>query len=166
MLYVDGQRRITYLSGIANNLYRRLGYMDDLRGKRLNELNTDDDEMAAESMFGRIPLERTCIEGGQTWIRKTLPVWQPPTVRGALQGLTMSPPGPGGVSGVMIMIHDATEELRKKQELDVKTTMIQEVHHRVKNNLQTIAAMLRMQARRTQRCQTHYKRSTRRSPAS
>ena len=30
--------------------------------------------------------------------------------------------------------------------LEVKTTMIQEVHHRVKNNLQTIAAMLRMQA--------------------
>ena len=48
------------------------------------------------------------------------------------------------------MVHDATEERRKKQELKVKTTMIQEVHHRVKNNLQTIAAMLRMQARRTQ----------------
>jgi two-component sensor histidine kinase len=47
------------------------------------------------------------------------------------------------------MVHDATEERRKKQELEVKTTMIQEVHHRVKNNLQTIAAMLRMQARRT-----------------
>ena len=61
----------------------------------------------------------------------------------------MSLPGPGEVGGVMIMIHDATEERRKKQELDVKTTMIQEVHHRVKNNLQTIAATLRMQQRRT-----------------
>ncbi len=149
ILFVDGQRRITYLSGIANNLYRRLGYMDDLRGKRLNELGTDDDEMAAESMFARQPLERECIEEGQIWIRKTLPVWQPPTLRGRLQGLTMARPGPGDVGGVMIMIHDATEERRKKQELDVKTTMIQEVHHRVKNNLQTIAATLRMQARRT-----------------
>ena len=32
MLLVDPQRRITYLSGIANNLYRRLGYMEDMRG--------------------------------------------------------------------------------------------------------------------------------------
>jgi two-component sensor histidine kinase len=46
------------------------------------------------------------------------------------------------------MVHDATEERRKRDELQVKVTMIQEVHHRVKNNLQTIAAVLRMQARR------------------
>jgi two-component sensor histidine kinase len=150
VLLVDAQRRITYMSGIANNLYRRLGYMDDLRGWRLNELGTDDDEMAAESILSRQPLERECIESGQIWVRKTLPVWRPPTIQGALQGLTLSRPGPGDVGGVIIMIHDATEERRKKQELDVKTTMIQEVHHRVKNNLQTIAATLRIQARRTQ----------------
>jgi two-component sensor histidine kinase len=48
------------------------------------------------------------------------------------------------------MVHDATDERRKRQELEVKTTMIQEVHHRVKNNLQTIAAVLRMQARRAE----------------
>ena len=52
------------------------------------------------------------------------------------------------------MVHDATEERRKRQELKVKTTMIQEVHHRVKNNLQTIAAVLRMQARRTKNEET------------
>ena len=46
------------------------------------------------------------------------------------------------------MIHDATEERRKKAELEVKSTMIQEVHHRVKNNLQNVAAVLRMQQRR------------------
>jgi two-component sensor histidine kinase len=55
----------------------------------------------------------------------------------------------GDMAGALIMVHDATEERLKKQELDVKTTMIQEVHHRVKNNLQAIAATLRMQSRRT-----------------
>src|SRR5690606_10931826 len=38
----------------------------------------------------------------------------------------------------------------KERELNVKSAMIQEVHHRVKNNLQTIAAILRIQARRSQ----------------
>ena len=46
------------------------------------------------------------------------------------------------------MVHDSTEARRREQELRVKTAMIQEVHHRVKNNLQTIAALLRMQVRR------------------
>jgi two-component sensor histidine kinase len=49
---------------------------------------------------------------------------------------------------VLIALHDATEIRRQDQEIRVKNAMIQEVHHRVKNNLQTIAALLRMQARR------------------
>jgi len=51
--------------------------------------------------------------------------------------------------GAMLTIHDATEARRKEQELKIKIAMIQEIHHRVKNNLQTIAAFLRLQARRT-----------------
>jgi two-component system, sensor histidine kinase PdtaS len=150
VLLVDSQRRITYLSGIANNLYRRLGYMEDLRGRRLSSLNTGDDEMVLAAMQGRRPLEREAREGNRIWIRKVIPVWSPRNSRGWLQAAATGLMGrPGNVSGVLILVHDATEERRKKQELEVKTTMIQEVHHRVKNNLQTIAAMLRMQARRT-----------------
>jgi two-component sensor histidine kinase len=151
VLLVDGQRRITYMSGIANNLYRRLGYMDDLRNKRLNVLNTDDDEMAAQAILTKQPLERECIEGseGLIWIRKVLPVWPPTTMRGQLQGLRTPRANNNEVRAVLIMIRDETEQRRKQEELDVKSTMIQEVHHRVKNNLQTVAATLRMQARRT-----------------
>jgi two-component sensor histidine kinase len=46
------------------------------------------------------------------------------------------------------MVHDETEEREKAIELHVKSTMIKEVHHRVKNNLQTVASILRMQSRR------------------
>jgi two-component sensor histidine kinase len=49
-----------------------------------------------------------------------------------------------------VAIQDVTDELQNEHELKIKTAMIQEIHHRVKNNLQTIAALLRLQARRTQ----------------
>ena len=52
-------------------------------------------------------------------------------------------------TGAIVAIQDVTDELQKEQELKIKTAMIQEIHHRVKNNLQTIAALLRLQARRT-----------------
>jgi two-component sensor histidine kinase len=48
------------------------------------------------------------------------------------------------------VIQDVTDDVRKEQELKVKSAMIQEIHHRVKNNLQTITALLRLQARRAQ----------------
>lgn len=149
VMLVDALRRITYISGIANNLYRRLGYLDDLRGKRLSYLHTDDDGLVAEALELRQPLEREAEESGHAWVRKVLPVWPPPTMGGWVQGLFARRRRGGEIGGVLIMVHDATEERRKKQELKLKTTMVQEVHHRVKNNLQAIAAMLRMHARRT-----------------
>jgi two-component sensor histidine kinase len=149
VLLVDSQRRITYLSGIANNLYRRLGYMEDLRGRKLSSLNTGDDEMVLAALQSRKPLEEVAEEGSRVWSRKVLPVWAPRNSLGWLEAVAAGLARPGSASSVLIMVHDATEERRKKQELELKTTMIQEIHHRVKNNLQTIAAMLRMQARRT-----------------
>jgi two-component sensor histidine kinase len=54
------------------------------------------------------------------------------------------------LAGVLIAIHDDTEARERERELKIKTTMIKEVHHRVKNDLQTVAALLRMQSRRMQ----------------
>ncbi len=147
VMLVDAQHRITYLSGIANNLYRRLGYMEDLRGRRLSYLNTVDDEMVTETTAAHAPIEREVAQDSRIWVRKVLPVWPPTTMAGSLQRLIA---GRGDSGGALILIHDATEEHRKREELQVKITMIQEVHHRVKNNLQTIAAVLRMQTRRAQ----------------
>ena len=42
-----------------------------------------------------------------------------------------------------------TEASRREAEIKVKEATIREVHHRVKNNLQTIASLLRIQARRS-----------------
>ncbi|PKQ15635.1 MAG: ATPase [Actinobacteria bacterium HGW-Actinobacteria-7] len=52
-------------------------------------------------------------------------------------------------AGVLVLVEDLTEARRREVELKVKDATIREVHHRVKNNLQTIASLLRIQGRRT-----------------
>ena len=45
-------------------------------------------------------------------------------------------------------MRDVTDLRRRDRELVTKDATIREIHHRVKNNLQTVAALLRLQARR------------------
>ncbi len=52
-------------------------------------------------------------------------------------------------SGALVLVEDVTDARRREQEIKVKDATIREVHHRVKNNLQTIASLLRIQARRS-----------------
>jgi two-component sensor histidine kinase len=55
---------------------------------------------------------------------------------------------PGAERGTLVLIRDATELRRREAQLLSKEATIREIHHRVKNNLQTVAALLRLQARR------------------
>ena len=48
----------------------------------------------------------------------------------------------------IVILQDVTELRKKDEELRIKSVVIKEIHHRVKNNLQTIASLLRLQARR------------------
>jgi two-component system, sensor histidine kinase PdtaS len=54
----------------------------------------------------------------------------------------------GRVSGVFVLTRDVTDLRRRDRILLTKDATIREIHHRVKNNLQTIAALLRLQGRR------------------
>ena len=55
----------------------------------------------------------------------------------------------GAPAGAAVLIRDVTEVKRRDRALLSKDATIREIHHRVKNNLQTVAALLRLQARRT-----------------
>lgn len=52
------------------------------------------------------------------------------------------------LKGTLLLIQDVTELRTKEKELMMKSVVIQEIHHRVKNNLQTVASLLRLQMRK------------------
>ena len=52
--------------------------------------------------------------------------------------------------GAIILLHNVTELRRRDRALVTKDVTIREIHHRVKNNLQTVSALLRLQSRRVE----------------
>jgi two-component system, sensor histidine kinase PdtaS len=56
----------------------------------------------------------------------------------------------GETLGALLLMQDVTELRRRDRQILSKDATIREIHHRVKNNLQTVAALLRLQARRVQ----------------
>src|SRR6266568_5659102 len=145
VMVIDSTGRIEYLSAPAEHLYRRLGYADNLVKTQLQELETNE-YICFKSMERGVCLEQRVQEHDLVWIKRVVPLvsddhaaWPSRLIgRGAV------------LTGAVVAIQDVTDELQNEQELKIKTAMIQEIHHRVKNNLQTIAALLRLQARRTQ----------------
>jgi len=52
--------------------------------------------------------------------------------------------------GAIVLIHNITELRNRDKALITKDATIKEIHHRVKNNLQTVSALLRLQSRRVE----------------
>lgn len=156
---VDRTRNVIYMSGIAANLFRTVGIQARHNGQPLSSLEALDSELVE-----RVIAEDHCIEvrheveNGRNWIRRAIPLSGPSQLWRsrwfALPLRVSMPTAPRRVEQVLVLIHNATEAVAKQRELNVKSALIQEVHHRVKNNLQNIAAILRMQARRTNNDET------------
>ena len=71
--------------------------------------------------------------------------------RGAIVLFRVLPLRPGGqAEGALVLVGDVTEVRYRDRQLLSKDATIREIHHRVKNNLQTVAALLRLQARRVE----------------
>lgn len=146
ILVVDAGRHIQYASGAANNLYRRLGAMDLLPGKRLSMLRDSDDDLVRRALEAGRCLEETSEEGAFLWVKRVIPLYGPVGWRQWLPWHTDTL----RLVGALFTIHDATEERKKQQHLALQAAMLEEIQHRVKNSLQTIISLLRMQARRAQ----------------
>lgn len=139
-LDVDGV--VAYASPNALSAYHRMGLSSELEGHNLVEISqpliSDPFEARelgahiAESLTGGPGMRLEIDAGGAAVLVRTLPL----VVGG-------SPAGAG------VLIRDVTEVKRRDRALLSKDATIREIHHRVKNNLQTVAALLRLQARRT-----------------
>jgi two-component sensor histidine kinase len=142
LLYADENGIIRYMSGVATNLYRNIGYNETLIARPLSYMETIDDELFKIATTENRCVERTVQERGREWVKKAIPIRETDALLWLHRGTRLA--------GVLIAIHDDTETRERERQLIIKTTMIKEVHHRVKNDLQTVAALLRMQARRMQ----------------
>ncbi|MEV7808336.1 PAS domain-containing sensor histidine kinase [Microbispora sp. NPDC088329] len=138
LLRLDKAGRVTYASPNALSAYRRLGLHADLVGADLGKTTADlcySDEPINEDLMvvasGRAPRETEVENGGTVVQLRAIP-------------LIVA----GGRIGALVLIRDVTELRRRERELLTKDATIREIHHRVKNNLQTVAALLRLQARR------------------
>jgi two-component system, sensor histidine kinase PdtaS len=138
LIRLDRSGVVTYASPNAMSVYRRLGLSADLVGERLGEVTssiaprTGAVDESLDMVVGGREHRRTEIEGNGTSI--------------ALRSIPLNPGGDH--EGAIVLCRDVTEVRRRERELVTKDATIREIHHRVKNNLQTVAALLRLQARR------------------
>jgi two-component sensor histidine kinase len=143
-MVVDSHGHVTYISSVAESYYRKLGYTQSLLHRNVAHLQTDESAYY-EAIESGACVEKTIHEGPLIWTRWAIPL---PVDTGSswLRHLGLAS---GRLDAVLLLVRDVTEDKQKEQELRIKSAYIQEIHHRVKNNLQTIASLLRLQARRT-----------------
>jgi two-component sensor histidine kinase len=146
LIRLDQRGEITYASPNALSAFNRLGWQSDLIGAVLGDAidsflhgagRQASEEGWKVTLSGR-HLRRREFENSEAII-DFLAI---PLLEGG------SEPGRTKQIGAMILVHDVTELRRKERALLTKDATIREIHHRVKNNLQTVSALLRLQARR------------------
>ncbi|MDT0200962.1 histidine kinase N-terminal domain-containing protein [Nocardioides sp. AE5] len=136
---VSAKGVVSYASPNAQSIYRRLGHTGDLAGRVLVDLTRQlipprrrpDEETLSAVLGGHQNKDAEIGSDGLVLVARAIPL------------------RPAGERiGALILMRDVTDIRRRDRELVTKDATIREIHHRVKNNLQTVAALLRLQARR------------------
>jgi two-component sensor histidine kinase len=135
---LDEHGVVDFASPNAVSSYRRLGYIGNLTGERLRQVH---DGLRLE---GRSP-ERRGVEAAAGL---GLPQDDELAAGGVVVLLRAIPLLDGDDLGTLVLARDVSELRRREAQLLNKDATIREIHHRVKNNLQTVAALLRLQGRR------------------
>ena len=131
VVLIDNSGRVEYTSPNAVSALHRVGVHANAEGLRLTELGLD--ETAVRTAFATLGPVTQEIERGPdvTVLVRCIPL---------LDGATPT--------GAVVLLRDISELRRRDRLLVSKDATIREIHHRVKNNLQTISSLLRLQGRR------------------
>src|SRR5215218_7930658 len=124
LVVLDASGRVEFASPNATSAFRRMG----THGLPLPHRAAI---LVAEAMAGGRPVESEIDAAGAVTDIRVVPLLRDAGRRGAL-----------------VLVREATELRRRDRVISRREATIREVHHRVKNNLQTVASLLRLQARR------------------
>ncbi|MGC3993245.1 MAG: histidine kinase N-terminal domain-containing protein [Propionicimonas sp.] len=138
MMRVSREGVIVYASPNALSAYRRLGLTMDLYGEDFVAITRS---LSQERMPVERPLAASLAGRGSSELDL-----ETGTANVRLRVLPLA--AADGPDGLLVMCRDTTELRSRERQLVTKDATIREIHHRVKNNLQTVAALLRLQARR------------------
>ena len=139
LIRLDANSAISFASPNAKSAFSRMGWRGDLEGRNLGEVaeqvviaSPNASEQAVRSRLNGKQLQRVEIDN-----------------QGATIDLLVLPLIVGTDKiGAIVLLQNVTELRRRDRELVTKDATIREIHHRVKNNLQTVSALLRLQSRR------------------
>ena len=138
LVRIDPAGDVLYATPNAISCFHRFGVIGDLVGRNLSDVivgQLEDESVVDESLpmvaQGRAQWRTELEARGVSISLRSLPL-----VNGARR------------IGALVLCRDVSELRRRERELITKDATIREIHHRVKNNLQTVAALLRLQSRR------------------
>ncbi|GAA4109534.1 PAS domain-containing sensor histidine kinase [Knoellia locipacati] len=139
VVHLDVEGTVLYASPNAISAIHRLGHRGDVIGEVLATVVADLLQASGSTVDESLAV---VITGRAPW-------WTEVSTQSASVSLRAIPLTDRGTrQSAMLLLRDVSELRRREQELITKDATIREIHHRVKNNLQTVAALLRLQSRR------------------
>lgn len=127
----DNRRIITYANARAYELLANIGYQTPVKGQLIDRFSFGDFTREKFEQNGGMIIEE--LQVGNVCLQvKAVALMR----------------GQQAVGGILLL-RDITDLKEKEKQLMIKSAVIKEIHHRVKNNLQTIASLLRLQMRRS-----------------
>jgi two-component sensor histidine kinase len=130
VIILDGEAQIRFASPNAISSLHQMGIHAYASGQRLAEIGFDQDAVDT-ALRARLPVTEEVERGDVSILIRAIPLL-----------------AAGEAVGAVLLMRDVTDLRRRDRMLLSKDATIREIHHRVKNNLQTIAALLRLQGRR------------------
>jgi len=136
-IVLDSKARVRYASPNATSALHRVGISTNVVGQTLAELGVTDSSVRQAFERKQPVVEEFEQSAEVTLLTRCLP-------------LVLTTDGEREVTGALMLVRDVSELRRRDRLILSKDATIREIHHRVKNNLQTISSLLRLQARRLQ----------------